>query len=233
MSRLRDLINPPTTNMSKEDLYNFNTMLYDTLDKLTSVSNVSQATNPDFATLGSGGLTTITQVDGDNAEFSAGWNVVGATVATYQLTPTAYPAGSLVQSASPYFIHTKVLTYTPPGLYFYQRQTNTVRKYQNLPVTLTLSANNNQNTKIKLRFNIYSFYGVSTPNLKQGGAIYLEPGMNQISTTLISPSLTGLSVNGSNYTEFRLSFEELNAGTADFDLYSIKAEFGSLSTSLL
>jgi len=229
---LRNLINPPNPRMSQEELYNFQAMLYDVIDGLTAVSNTSQTLNADFSTLGTGGLTPITQADGDNAEFSWGWKVVGAAAATYTLTPTVYPDASLVNSASPYFIHTVVSTYSGTGLYFYQRQSDTVRKYQNQPITLTITANNNQSSKIKLRFNIVSYYGISATNTQNGGALYLEPGENQISATLTPPRLRDLSVDNTNYTEFQLYFENLNTGTADFDLYEIKAEFGKLSTAL-
>jgi len=233
MTFLKDLLNPPSANMNDEDKYNFYNTIAVALDRLTSVSNASQTLNPNFATLGPGGMTPVTETDGDNAQFMQNWYVVGASQATYVLTPTQYPNNSTVASSSAFYVNTTVSTYTGSGLYFYQRQMNTVRKYQQQFITFTLSVNNNQSNVIKLRFNINSNYGSSSV-LNQGPALYLQPGWNMITTTLETDSLNGVTVTSGNYTEFQLSFEDLDlgVGTVNFDLYYIKTEFGQIATPL-
>lgn len=232
MTFLKDLLNPPTPNMNDDDRYNFYNIISVALQRLTAMSNQSLLLNPNFATLGPGGLTPITQADGDNAQFSQNWYVVGASAATYTITPTQYPNNSTVQSSSQYYVNNQVSAYSGSGLYYYQRQLNTVRQFQQNFITFTLSANNNQSQVIKLRFNIKSNYG-SSSNLIQGSALYLQPGVNLITTTLQTPSLNGITVTSGNYTEFQLSFEDLPDSTCNFDLYYLKAEFGEIATPLI
>lgn len=238
MTFLNNLINPPSNKPSTEDQYQFDNSSYETLDALTFIMNPSTVTNANFATLGPGGTTPITQADGDNAEFSANWKVVGAADATYTLTPTAYPTGliandspSTVPSGSDYYIHVGVSTYTGSGLYFYQRQNNTVRKYQTNFQTFGVLIRNNQNKVIKIRMEVYSFYD-PTNNLAADNTIYLQPGMNKVTSQLNIPKLVGQTIGAGNYTEFRLNFIDLVDGTADLDLYQLKCEFGKVSTLL-
>ena len=138
MSFLKDLFNPPNPEKPDvEDQYRFDNGVFTTLDALTYIMNPSVALNADFSTLGASGTTPITQADGDGAEFSDDWNVFGASNATYTITPTAYPTGAItgtspstIPTASGYYIHVDVTTHNGDPFYFYQRQNNTIRKYQ-------------------------------------------------------------------------------------------------------
>lgn len=227
MTYLQDLINPANKNPTKSDQYQFNNSVQDNLTALQYVMNPSVLTNANF----SGGGALITQADGDNATFFTDWKVVGAAVATYTLTPTTYPANSLIQSASTTYSGIVISNYTTSGLYFYQRQLNTVRKYQKNYLTYGLLIKNNQTKSIKVNMSIYSFYDPTFVE-KKGGAIYLQPGLTSITTQLLTDGLSGVSVGASHYTEFRLNFLDLFDGTADLELYQIKCEFGTVSTLL-
>jgi hypothetical protein len=234
MSRLRDLINPPSAKWAANDqeLYDYLNSVYECLNGLLYVQNPTVLTNSNFNTLSAKGLNPTVPADGDDTEFIGDWFVVGASVADYVITPTVYANNSTVQSASPYFVHVEVLDYTAGDFYFYQRQMSTVRKYQKNFLTYGLQAINNQNKSIKARFDIYIYYDTGD-SLKQGAAIYLEPGFNEITSTLLTDSLNGLTVGAGNYTEFRFNFLDLYDGTADIDLNLIKCEFGKISTPLL
>lgn len=238
MSFLIDLINPPYDSPSKEDQYRFDNNVYEALDGLTYVMNPSVVLNANFATLGSGGTTPITQADGDNAEFSSNWNVVGASNATYTITPTTYPTGAIngdspstIQTASNYYINVSVVAYNNNGFYFYQRQANTVRKYQKNFLIYGVWIRNNQNKSIKIRMEEYSYYDTDT-KLIADNTIYLQPGLNKITSQLKTDGLSGKTIGAGNYTEFRLSFQDLVDGTANIDIYQIKCEFGKISTLL-
>lgn len=238
MSFLGELINPPQEHPTQENQYKFDNDVFTMLDALAFTSNPSVVANANFATLGPSGLTPITEADGDNAEFSDDWKVVGAANATYTITPTAYPTGvisgdspSTIPSASDYYIHVEIDTYNGNGLYFYQRENNTVRKYQQNFLTYGVWIRNNQNKVIKIRMELYSFYDPSD-NLIADNTIYLQPGLNKITSQVNTAKLAGKSITASNYTEFRLSFQDLVDGTADIDLYQLKCEFGKVSTLL-
>lgn len=238
MSFLKDLFNPPYKKPTGDNQYDFDNNVYVTMQALTYIMNPSVVTNANFNTLGSSGTTPITQADGDNAEFSAGWKVVGAANANYTLTPTAYPTGAItnsspstVQTSSSYYINVNVTTYNGNGFYFYQRQNNTVRKYQKNFLTYGVIIRNNQNKTIKIQMQIYSFYDPSS-SLVADNTIYLKPGLNIVTSQLNTEGLVGKSITASNYTEFRLSFQDLVDGTADLDLYQLKCEFGTASTIL-
>lgn len=238
MSFLGDLFNPPQNKPKAVDQYQFDENVYTTLDALTFVMNPSVVSNANFATLGPGGTTPITQGDGDNAEFSADWKVVGASNANYTITPTAYPTGAIsgdspstVQTASNYYTHVAITTYNGNGLYFYQRENNTVRKYQQTFLTYGVLIRNNQTKVIKIRMEVFNFYDPSS-GLLADNTIYLQPGFNQITSQVQTEKLAGKTIGGSNYTEFRLSFQDLVDGTANIDIYQIKCEFGKVSTLL-
>lgn len=227
MSFLIDLLNPISSDASRQQQYLFNNTVYDNLEGLQYSMNPSVITDADFS---SGGVL-VTQADGDNAEFFDDWFVVGSAVANYTLTPTNYPSNSLVQSASATFSRVQISNYTTTGLYFYQRQTNTVRKYQKNYLTYGLIINNNQTKVIAVEAQIFSFYNPSS-SLVRRGTLFLQPGLNRMTTTLKTQSLEGISVGASPYTEFRLSFVDLFDGTADLNIYQIKCEFGGVSTLL-
>lgn len=233
MPRFRDIINPPYAKITEdsEQLYRNLDSVYEYLDGLLTISNPPQTLNSDFSTLSGQGMTPTTQADGDNFEFIKNWFVVGATQATYILTPTQYPNNSAVISASPYFINVNVSTYSGTGLYFYQNQMGLVRKFQEQYITLTLRANNNSTNTLKLRFDFNFYLNPSTVSY-QGGAVYLEPGFSEVTTTLKTNSLRNQTVGSGNYVQFILSFVDLPGGTANFDLYSIKGEFGKIGTPL-
>lgn len=238
MSFLADLFNPPQNKPKPSDQYQFDENVYVTLDALTYIMNPSVVTNANFATLGPGGTTPITAGDGDNAEFSDDWKVVGASNATYTITPTAYPTGAItgsspstIATSSNYYINVEVGTYNGNGLYFYQRENNTVRKYQQNFLTYGVIIRNNQTKVIKIRMEVYNFYDPSS-SLLADNTIYLQPGLNKITSQVNTVTLSGLTIGAGNYTEFRLSFIDLVDGTADIDLYQIKCEFGKVSTLL-
>src|SRR4030065_518632 len=100
MTSIASLITPPSEHPSKEDQYRYDNSVYETLDALTYLSNPSILSNADFNTLGTNGTTPITAGDGDNAEFSDQWKVVGAGVATYTITPTPYPTGAITGTST-------------------------------------------------------------------------------------------------------------------------------------
>lgn len=239
MSFLPDLINPPNAEKpSVEDQYRFDNGVFTMLDALTYIMNPSIALNADFSTLGSSGLTPITQADGDGAEFSGNWNVFGAANATYTITPTAYPTGAIsssspstIPTASSYYINVAVTTHNGDPFYFYQRQNNTVRKYQKNFLTYGVVIRNNQSKVIKIRMELYNFYD-PTDDLLADNTIYLQPGLNRITSQVKTAPLAGKSITASNYTELRLSFLDLVDGTADLDIYQLKCEFGKVSTLL-
>lgn len=238
MSFLADLINPPQEKPTAESSYRFNDNVFVTLQALTYVMNPSVLVNANFATLGANGTTPITQLDGDNAEFSHDWKVVGASNATYAITPSAYPLGlisndspSTIPTSSNYYINVTISTYNGNGYYFYQQQNNTVRQYQTNFLTYGVIIRNNQNKVIKIRMEVFSYYDTGT-NLIADNTIYLQPGLNKITSQVQTPRLAGQTIGAGNYTQFRLSFQDLVDGTADIDIYQIKCEFGKASTLL-
>lgn len=79
--------------------------------------------------------------------------------------------------------------------------------------------------------DIYSYYNPSNA-LIQGAPVYLQPGINNFTSTLLTKSLNGVAVGAGDYTEFRFNFINLYDGTADIEIYMIKCEAGQLSTPL-
>lgn len=232
MTQLSDLLKPPSPDENDQQQYLFRSSVYNFLRGISTISNLSKTNNADFSTLGPGGLTPTTQAAGNNAQFMDKWFVVGAGVATYTLTPTVYPTNSEIVSASQYFVHVVISGYAGTGLYFYQRQLNTLRLYQSSYITITIDATNNLTNTIKLRSAIESFYNPSS-QLIQGSAIFLEPGTSKISSTLSLMSIRNQIIGAGSYTEFRLMFDDLGPGNnANINLHSIKAEFGTISTPL-
>lgn len=231
MTLLANLITPPPVQFNNNTQhYQFLNSVHDSLQALTSIPNPSILTNANFATVGTHGTTPITQGDGDT-DISSTWAVVGSASATYTITTTPFPGNSTIQSASPYYIHVVINTYSGSGLYFAQTQNNTVRQYQNNKFTFGLGIKNNQSAVIKIRMSIFSYYDTDS-KLIEGGTLYLQPGLNQLTTTIQTESLNGKTIGASPYTQFRLNFLELNNGTADLEFYQIKGEFGSISTPL-
>lgn len=227
MTFLSDLHNPPPVKGSLEEHYQFFNSTNDMQQATFYISNPTVLTNGNF----SAGGATITQADGDGATFFTDWKVQGASVATYTLTPTNYPANSTIQSASATFSRVQISAYTSGDFYFYQRQ-STVRKYQQSPLTYGIQIKNNLSSTVKIRMDIYSFYDGSTPVLKMGKPIYLKQGITKITSTILTDSLRDLTVGAAPYTEFRLTILDLGASTADFEMYYIKCEFGTISTIL-
>lgn len=232
MPRFQDIINPPTEKTGKdpEQLYRNMDSVYQFLDGMITISNPAQTLNANFATLAAGGVTPTTQADGDDFEFIANWFVFGASTGTYTLTPTPYPANSPVISSSAYFMNIKVNSYSGTGLYFYQRQLGMARKFQTQFVTLSIAATNNTSVVTRLRFSM-NLYLDPGDILLEGGILYLKPGYNVTSTTIKTPTLRDETVGAGAYAQFNLNFIDF-AAAEDFDLYSLKAEFGKISTPL-
>lgn len=233
MTYLSSLLNPPSLSDKTAHQYDFNKNVHLALQHLQSVSNASVITNPDFNTLGPNGTTPITQGDGDNAEFSAGFFVVGAANADYTITPTPYPTSSTINSNSSYYINVAITNFNGSSLYFYQRQPNSQRQYQNTTLTSSLYINNNQTTPLIIRMDVYSFYssGAGQQQLYTGSSKTIAPLINTVTSTVTIPSLSGFTIS-SPYTEFRLNFVNLNNGAANIDIYFFKTELGQLSTPL-
>lgn len=228
MTFIQEILNPPHLNPTEENAYKFTKNVQDNLTALNFLMNPSVITNANF----SSGGTLITQADGDNAEFFTGWKVVGSSLATYTLTPQNYDSNSTIQSASSTYSGVVISGYTAnTGLYFYQRQNNTIRKYQQNQFTYGLIINNNQNKKIKIRMDMFFYYDTDS-QVVNGNSLYLEPGLNKLTSTVETPSLRNLTVGASPYTEFRLNFIDLFDGSADINMYQIKCEFGVSSTLL-
>lgn len=231
MTMVADLIAPaPLDSEDKDYIYRFYNSTFDLLNNMLITTGLpSVVLTPDFSVLGSGGLTPTTQAAGDNAIFMANWAVVGAANATYTITPTPYPTNSVEQRGSPYYVHFVVSTYNNNGLYFYQRLPNTVRRFQKQYFSYLLRVNNNTTTTITGRLDIFSNYNSATYNA-QGKTISIEPGINQISSSILTQSLNGLTIGASDYTEFRFNFITLPGGTADLNFYLLKCEYGTMST---
>jgi hypothetical protein len=234
MTKLSDLIPASPTPDSGDDYrYSFYNKIQEMMDGMLDISNQSQLLTPDFNTLSAKGLNPTVPADGDNTEFIGNWFIVGAANATYIITPTAYPNNSTIRSGSQYFVSTVVSAWNGNAFYFYQRQANTVRKYQKRYLTFTLHCNNNSSTILKVQFNVSSFYDPSTSlaTNQQGKTINLNPGYNDISSTILMDTLSGVVVGAANYTEFRLNFIDLATPvSADIDFYLLKCEYGKLST---
>lgn len=230
MARLQDIINPPNESTTKEpeQLYRHMESVNQYLEGLVTIANPAQTINSDFSTLGPGGLTPVTQVDGDNTAFSSNWFVVGASVATYTITPTIYPGNSPIISASDQFINIVASAYSGNGLYFYQRQAGMVRKFQSQSVTNTIHVQNNTSNVVRVRFDL-DFFLDPGDILLESGTLYLQPGFNQLSATLKTPSLRDKVVGAAAYIEFQLVFLST---PEDLDIYSLKSEFGTISTPL-
>ena len=211
MSKLTDLISPPSVSMNETDRYKLETSFFDMFQAMQNLSNQSLTSNADFSTLSAQGTTPTTQANGDDFEFIQDWFIVGATAATYAITATPYPQNSTILSNSDYFIHAEVFTYSGTGLYFYQRYMNKVRFYQSRFITFTIQATNNQVEDIKLRPVLEFNYG-ATSELIEGRPVYLSAGFNEISITLQTPSISGITVLPGNYVEFRLDFADLFGG---------------------
>lgn len=231
MTFLQTLLNPPNPHANKDDQYLYNNSTYDVLNAFQFISNPSILTNANFATLGLPGQTPVTQADGDGAEISSTWNVQGATEATYSITQTSYAADSSFQSNSSYYTRVVANAYSGSGFYLYQKQMNTVRWYQKNDITFSLIISNNLDARTTIRMSAYSFYNPSS-NLVQSHAVYLEPGLNKVSSSILTQSLNGISVGALPYTEFRLEFVDFSGGACDLNIYQIKGEFGTLSTFL-
>lgn len=232
MTTILDLTNPPDKNQSPEQDYRFKNSVNDVNTGLSFIMNPSVLNNANFATLGSSGTTPVTQAAGDGAQISSGWNVFGASNATYSMTSTAYPSNSLIQSSSAYYEHVQVSSHNGQPFYIYQRQSGLVRKYQNNFLIYGLIIKNNQSSAKKVRMDITTHYDGSSDYTANGAAIYLQPGINTLSSLIQTQSLNGLTVGAGNYTDFRLNFIDLYDGTADLEIYQIKCEFGKVSTLL-
>lgn len=231
MTRLIDLINPPAVNMSADQQYQNANSTFESLQGMVDFAMPSVLLNPDFNFLSGKGTTPTTQADGDNVEFVSKWFVFGASNATYTITPASYANNATQRTGSVYYVHLEVATYNGGAFYFYQRQAVTVRKYQDRPMMQSLFVNNNQDTVIGVRFDIYTYLDTADA-LQSAGTLYLQPGLNDLSSLIETVSLQDLTVGAANCTEFRLNFSDLNAGTADLDIYWIKSEFGKMATPL-
>jgi hypothetical protein len=215
--------------MDVDERYKLETSLYDTIDSLADVSNVSEVTNADFSALSGQGQSPTTESDGDDFEFVDNWFIVGATQATYSIVAQDYPDNSEIQSKSNYFLDIDISTYTGSGLYFYQRRSDGVRYLQNRVITFTVIATNNLTDDVKLRGAVVFDYA-GTSDILEERPMYFSSGENEISISVTTPSLRNKTVNPGSFVEFRLSFENLLGGVADLDLHQIKVEIGKLST---
>lgn len=231
MSFLKDMINPPPVN-NDPIMYKYNNGMYTTLSALRYLKNTSLVMNANFATLGSNGATPITQSNGDNAQFSASWQVFGASNADYTITPTAYPSNSTIQSASGYYINLQITSLTLPGFYFYQQVPKTARAFQNDNFVYGLYFTNNGSGNLSIRADMYCYYDTEN-NLVTGKQVSLPPGQSSMSGQLMTQSLQGKTVGANDYTEFRLNFLDLgSSGSANIDIYLLKFEQGIISTPL-
>src|SRR6185369_13895423 len=177
-------------------------------------------------------LTPTTQADCDDVEFIGDWKVFGASDATYTLSPLVYPASSTVKSSSEHYFNASITSLTNGGLYIYQRQLATVRKYQKEYFTYGLIIKNNSDKDVSIITSIYSYYDTGE-SLKNATTIYLKPGLNQIPSSVeITESLADKTVGAANYTEFRIRFLDIFDSVANLDFYQVKCEFGKISTPL-
>lgn len=238
MTYLLDTLTPTPQNPSESEQYDYDKMVYDYLDALSFVSNPPVTTNSDFRTLGSAGTTPVTQADGDGAEISSAWNVFGAGSATYSMTSVAYPTGSistnspsLIQSASAYYEHVEISSFTGDPLYIYQKQMNTARKYQSNFLSYGIWIFNNLDTTIKFKSEIFTFFDPDSITQVES-VMYIKPGLNKTTNKIQTFGLSGKTLGAGNYTEFRLSVMDLGGAEADFNIYQIKCEFGKISTIL-
>lgn len=211
------------------NLYQFLNMVYDALNALSSLSNVSILSNANFNTLGTNGYMPLTQADGDGASFISNWQIFGAANADYSIGPDPYPLNSTVISKSLQFTNITISSYTSGDVYIFQEIDGNIRQFQSQPLTFTLQCNNNQSAAIKVIFDIFTYYD-PTSMLISSREMVLLPGLNTHVRTIDMPSLAGITVGMEPYTQFRMRFTELNAGTANLDIYQLKCESGVLST---
>lgn len=228
MSTLAELNNPPPINGADDPIFkDYLSTNFEFAKALEYISNTSIILTPDFNTLSAKGLTPTTQADGDNTEFIKNFFIVGASVATYSITPTVYAGNSTVKSASPYYFNFVVSAYTTGNFYFYQRQANTIRKYQENYFTYGMNIKNNSATTGALQFGIFSYYDTGN-DLVLGDELPIEAGDNFLSATMLTKSLSGVTVGASPYTEFRVYIK--SEGAINLDFFLLKNEFGIVTT---
>lgn len=228
MTTLLNLLGTPSSNISKNSQYLLNNSNYECFSALTYIMNPSVVTNADFSTLGSHGQSPITT----DTDISSTWNILGASNASFIVTSASYPSNSTIPSGSNYYINLVCSSFNGSDFFIYQNQPLTVRKYQNNKLTYTIIINNNQNKIITVRNDIFFYYDTASETML-GKSIYLQPGLNIVTSTISTPSLSGLTVGSSPYTQFRLRFLDFGSpSTANIDIYQIKCEFGTIGTLL-
>lgn len=165
--------------------------------------------------------------------FSEKWQVVGAAVATFTLTQTAFAANDSDQIGSTTYIRVQVAAYTSGAFYLRQRQTGAdiVRRYQGRVINFSLLAYNNQSKSIKLGLEIFVFFNPSSTTFSEA-VVQLDPGANELSSAINTDFLGSTAVGANPYVEFRLRFIDLVDGTADFNLIYLKAEIADQPTIL-
>ena len=175
--------------------------------------------------------TPVTQADGDNAFFSEKWQIFGASNATYTLTRTTFPANNEDNSGSIYYINVDVSAWNGNDLYFFQKQDGAqfLRLYQNRNIYLSTKIDNSQTDLDSMNFEIFVYYDTGSETY-QSAIFHLEEGINYVAGQIQLPFLDTASIGGSPYIEFRLRFNNLNDGTADFNLIYIKAEMSDSPT---
>lgn len=175
----------------------------------------------------------VTQAAGDGAFFSEKWQVQGAAVATYTLTRTTFTGNDADQTGSTVYVNVAVTAWTGAAFYFYQRQAGAqfLRRYQGRNLFLSAKIRNNNSESIQMIFDVFFYYDTSSASFLSK-ELTIHSGENYLSSLIKPDMLTGLTIGGAPYVEFRLKFVTLPSSVADIDMIYIKAEMADYPTPL-
>lgn len=195
--------------------------------------NPSCLLNSDFY-FNSGVSTPTTEADGNGAFFSEKWQVTGAAGANYSLTQTAVPANDPDQTGSVTYMKFNVTSWDGSTLlYLYQSQAGSqfVRRYQGRNLYMSAKIKNNTQESITIGFRVLVHYDPTSKEFKKG-TLTINPGINYISAPIKTDMIDDVAVGGSPYVNFGFQFVNLPSGTADLNVYYIKAELADTPTEL-
>ncbi len=229
-----DSDDPEAINKVGREFEKFFNNLKNNTQSLINRSFPCELINPDFGILSANGTNPVTEADGTNFELVANWYIETGVGNAYTMTPTAYTNIPLSGTGSNYYLNLNIPTLND-YLYLYNlnysltNEFNSLSKYNGQTITFSSVIKNNDATvRPKIRFSAYiDGYGDV-----QGSGVYLEPdAYNLMSTSLKIPDLRDQVIAGEQ-VQFRFNIEDLNGGTADFDIYYLKAELSNYATPL-
>jgi len=190
--------------------------------------------NPDYNILSANGTTSVTPSEGSDYEVVSNWYLInGGGSNSYSVTPTAYTEVPFSPTGSNYYLNFNVdaltnLLYLYNLNYSTSGNFNSLGKFSGQKVTFSTIIRNNATTSPQISFSA----DVGGIEEKETPGIFLQPeSYNLIAETMELPTLMDTTLAGQN-TQFRFNIKDLNGGTADFDVYYIKAEMSNLATPL-